>query len=116
MKKKKKNIIDSTKHLAQFITCEHDNCGNLINISRYPKYQKRYTSRIQQILKMNFELVLMCNVYHGFYKNGKYDIANPCKCSVCVEHSRNSRKFWKKYEFDRVESQIIHKISSIINA
>lgn len=98
---KDNNIIDNKKHLAQFITCQHDHCGNLVNVSRYPQYQKRYTSRIQQILKMNFEWVLMCNAYHGFYKTRKFDVNNPCKCSVCIDHTRESKKFWKKFEFDK---------------
>ena len=103
------NIIDNKKHLAQFITCQHDHCGNLVNVSRYPQYQKRYTSRIQQILKINFEWVLMCNAYHGFYKTGKFDVNNPCKCSVCIDHARESKKFWKKFEFDWAKARIIHK-------
>lgn len=111
---KDNNIIDNKKHLAQFITCQHDHCGNFVNVSRYPQYQKRYTSRICQILKMNFELVLMCNAYHGFYKTGKYDVNNPCKCSVCIGHSKESKKFWKKFEFDWAEARITHKISNAV--
>lgn len=105
-------IIDNKKHLAQFITCQHDHCGNLINVSRYPQYQKRYTGRISQILKMNFELILMCNAYHGFYKTGTFDVDNPCKCSICIEHAKESKKFHKEFEMKWTETQIMHQLNN----